>query len=196
MAMETTRGLPGNVASHHEHDAELAHRVREGQHTGGEEPASGLRDGDGKEGIERSGTQAGRGFHGRVSHGRERAMQRLHHERQGIDHRGDHEARERERQRAAGDLHPEGSDRRAGVQEYQQVEAEHRGRQDQGECGERLDRRSDRASRGGDPPGERRSEYEQDQGRDGRQVQRHTDRTEFHYPGASGARGTLGAGRR
>ena len=179
--METTRVSSGILPPDHEHHAELAYRVGEGQHTGGEEAPGRQGDGDSRERIERTGTEARGGFQRRPPDRGERGLQRLHHEWQRIHHRRDHQARKGECQGVAGHLHPKRSDDGPRMQQDQQVEAEHGRREHEGQCGQRFDGGLDRGARVRQPPGERRSEGEQHQGRDTRQLCRQPDGAEFHY---------------
>ena len=86
---------------------------------------------------------------------RERRGDRLHGERQAVEHRGDDQAFERERQRVPGPLRPPSSERAARAHGHQQIEAEHGRRQHERQRDDRFDQERPAAAREREPVGER-----------------------------------------
>lgn len=121
-------GLTRNVAANHQHHAELPQRVRETEHDGGDIAACRHRRGHGNEGVEGSGAQRRRRLDGPRPDSLERPLQRLNHERQGIDDGSDHQPREGEGKSRSGEREPGGPESRRGRHQYEEIEAEHGGR--------------------------------------------------------------------
>ena len=114
-------------------DAELADRMRESENRRRKKTGPGQRHGDGKEGIEGRGTQRRGHFQRPLAHRLESRLQRLHHEGQRIKHRGNDQTAKSERQRRHVQRLGELPHRAAGPHRQQQIKAQHRRRQHQGQ---------------------------------------------------------------
>ena len=134
MVVNLHRDDPGharNVAADHQHHAELAHRMRKGEDRGGKITRQRQGDSHGKEGVEPGSAQCRRHFQRPVTNRLKGVLQRLHHERQGIKHRGDHQPLKGERQGTDAECLGQMANRPVRPHGQQQVEAEDRGRQHQ-----------------------------------------------------------------
>ncbi len=131
----------GDVATDHEHDTELSQRVGEAQHSRGKETGRGQRHRDGEKCVELRGAERAGRLDLLPAEGVERALQRLHRERQAVEAGGNDESRERERQGFTGHLDPPAADRAVRPEDDEQVKAHDRWRQDDRQRHDRLDRR-------------------------------------------------------
>ena len=118
--------LARQVAAHHQHDAELAERVRKRQDRGGQDARPGERELDPQEALPRRQAAAGRGVTHVGRNGLEAALDRLDDERDVGDRGREQQSLERERQRLADETPetPAPSGERA-PKRHEQVEPEH-----------------------------------------------------------------------
>ena len=158
------------IAADHQHHAEFPHGVGEGHYTRGEKTGPRQRQDYTEKGIQWRGSQGRGDFKRTVADGLEGVLQRLDHEGQGIKYRGEHQAPEGEGQRAdtqyPGEM-PEGAIR---PHHQQQVKAQHRRRQNQGQGNHRADRPLPPGTAAHQPPGDGRADQQQDGGDDARQL--------------------------
>ena len=126
------------VAADHEDDAELTDGVREAQDQAGDHAFDRERQRDAQEGADaRRAERRGRLAQGGIDLGKRRG-DRLDGERQAVEHRGDDQGFERERQPMAGPVRPESADGAARPDGQQHIESQHRRRQDERERDDRL----------------------------------------------------------
>jgi len=107
--------------------------MREGEDNSGDETADRHRDSNREEGVDPRGAEAGRGAHGLLNRTFKRALQRLDHEGEGIDHRPDDQPHKGKAQCVAGRREPEAAKRRIRTHRDQEIKAENGRRQDQRE---------------------------------------------------------------
>src|SRR5690606_22284801 len=81
----------GKIATYHENHAKLAHRIRKGKNGCRQEPGCSKRHGHREERIQRRSAQCRSQLQRPFTDGFERTLQGLDHERQRIEHRGNHQ---------------------------------------------------------------------------------------------------------
>ena len=118
--------LARQVAADHQHHAELAERMREGQDGGRQDARPRQRHFDAEKALPRRQPTTGRRLADVARHGLEAALDRLDDERDVGDRRREQQTRERERQRVADDALKRAPSGERAPNSDEQVEAEHR----------------------------------------------------------------------
>ena len=125
--------LARDIAAQHQYHAKFAHGVGKGQHGSGDKAGAGQRQGHGEKAVDGAGAQAGCGFHGARPQRFKSALQRLHGKGHGIDQRADDQAGKGKWQTAQAQPFGELAHRPIGAHDDEQVKADDRGRQHQGQ---------------------------------------------------------------
>ena len=154
--------------------------MREAECGGGEDGALREREKDFAEDAEASGSEKLCLFKKPVIDGVEAGGERLDGEGQAVDHRTDHEPREREGERMAEEVGDGSSDGRPRAEEDEEIESEDGGRKQNGERGDGFDERSEARAGGGDPAGDGNGEDEQHRGGDGGETEGEGESLEIH----------------
>ena len=165
----------GDIAAQHQHHAEFAHGVGKGQHGGSDEPGARQRQCHGHKAVQRTGAQAGCRLHGARAQGLERALQRLHGERHGVDQRAHHQTGKGERQSSQADGLRELAYGPVGAHGDQQIKADDGGRQHQRQCHHGTDRAAPARTGMGQPPGQRCAQQHEQHGSHARELERQPD---------------------
>ena len=160
----------GNIPADHQYDSEFAERMSKRKHGCRQEPSTGERHGYCSKSIPGAGTQHSRSLQRGPADGFKCCLQRLHRKRQGVDDTGDDQSGKAECQTLARYRYPETTDRCGRAQQDEQIKTEDGRRQNQRQCGYRLNRRLYAATCVGEPPGKRRTQHQKHyRGRRGQQ---------------------------
>lgn len=153
-------GGAGKISADHEHDAEFAESVSEGEDGGGNYTGERKRKNDlakGAQGIGAEGARSGEEFWVEAF---ERGDEWLRTERKAVEDAGDDEAGESERKRVAEESEPEFAERAARTQGDEEIETEDGGGKNEWKSDDGLNQKFRSPFGEGQPVGERRRQNE------------------------------------
>ena len=176
---ESARGA-GNVAADHEDDAEFSDGVGEAEGGGCEDGAGGEREENLAKDAEASCAEKASLFYQRGVNGVEAGGERLHGEGQAVDDGANDESGEREGEGMAEEMRDAAAEGGALAEKDEQIEAEDRGRQQDGEGREGFHERAQRRAGADDPEGERNGDHEQNRRGDGSETRGEPKSLEIH----------------
>ncbi len=134
------------------------------QHRGGEKTAPRQRHGHREKAVDGGGPQGGGGLQGPFPQGGEGILEGLDHKGQGIEDRAHHQPLEGEGQRMPAHGLQKPPDGPLGAQGDEEVEAQHRGGEDQGKRHQGLYQELEAEAAFGEPPGQGGAEKQEDRG--------------------------------
>lgn len=155
-------GLVRNIAADHQHHAELADGVGKTENRRGDKPRARQGQDHRKKCVPGIGPQGRGHFQWASADGGERVLQRLHHERHGVDHRADHQPGKTEGQGTQAQPLGELAEVAVGPHGQQQVKADHRGWQHQRQGHHRANGAAPPRTGARQPQGDRSADDQQD----------------------------------
>ena len=167
--------MSGNIAADHQHHAELADGVGETEDRRGDETRAGQGQDHAEKSVPGIGAQGRGHFQGAGADGGKGVLQRLHHKWHRVDHRADHQPGKTEGQGAQPQGLGELADKAVGAEGQQQVKADHRRRQHQGQGDDRPDRAAQPGAGARQPQRNRSADDQQDDRGQRRQFQGQPD---------------------